>query len=385
MNRTTILHICSDYPHPGSERSTKAVHNLIQATPEFEHIVVSMERTSVSNRIQKIRDNLVVYRYFGLPRGFAFECLAYLHAFVISRKLLRQKVTFDVIHGHKLSTDGMVAYYLSEILAKPYLITIRGYTDSRHANYFYTYKPLLKKIAQSAGCVLTVSPWSTATISSSLNLQPGLSVEPFPNIVDLTSYLAEVADNGRYFSVFNTGDFKNKGFVELVQAVHMVKILGVDIKVDVFGRIDDRSYSFLVRRIQSMGLESSFRFKGLVSNNELLQSAHEYRAMVLPSKVETFGMVYTESLLSGCPIIYSRDTGVSGFLDEDLSYAIAVNPKDPSTIAKALLTIDSTHLSSKRKLASDLKGGKLDHLKKADIIATYRRCIAGVLNRNLLA
>ena len=67
-----------------------------------------------------------------------------------------------------------------------------------------------------------------------------------------------------------------------------------------------------------------------------------YGAMCLPSHNETFGMVYVEALLSGVPILYSRGTGIDGFLDR-IEGAVGVDPCSTEEIGAALELLRSGH------------------------------------------
>ena len=61
-------------------------------------------------------------------------------------------------------------------------------------------------------------------------------------------------------------------------------------------------------------------------------------ALALPSRNETFGMVYTEALFAGVPILYSRGTGIDGHLS-GLDVGMAVDPDNVSEIAEGLVDL----------------------------------------------
>jgi hypothetical protein len=48
-------------------------------------------------------------------------------------------------------------------------------------------------------------------------------------------------------------------------------------------------------------------FEGSLENDKIDTHFMSAEALLLPSISETFGMVYAESLLSGCPIMYSKN------------------------------------------------------------------------------
>jgi glycosyltransferase involved in cell wall biosynthesis len=73
-------------------------------------------------------------------------------------------------------------------------------------------------------------------------------------------------------------------------------------------------------------------------NAELLAALPRYRALLLPSLNETFGMVYVEALFAGLPILFTRGTGIDGYLD-GLDVGHAVPPRDVDAIAAATLDL----------------------------------------------
>jgi glycosyltransferase involved in cell wall biosynthesis len=78
--------------------------------------------------------------------------------------------------------------------------------------------------------------------------------------------------------------------------------------------------------------------EGPLANAKVLERISESIALVLPSHHETFGMVYLEALFAGVPILYSKGTGIDGFLD-GLDVGIGVDPDNSSEISRALIEL----------------------------------------------
>ena len=88
---------------------------------------------------------------------------------------------------------------------------------------------------------------------------------------------------------------------------------------------------------------------GKLSHAELIERLPTYRAMVLPSRNETFGMVYTEAIFGGVPILYSKQSGIDGYLD-GLNSGVGVDPNNRLEISKALHTLWHNHASFRRDI-----------------------------------
>ena len=71
-------------------------------------------------------------------------------------------------------------------------------------------------------------------------------------------------------------------------------------------------------------------FLGQIPHEKVLEKMRESDIFILPSKNETFGMVYLEALASGCITVCSKNDGidgiiqdgVNGFLCEDVEVAL---------------------------------------------------------------
>jgi len=102
--------------------------------------------------------------------------------------------------------------------------------------------------------------------------------------------------------------------------------------------------------IEDLQLGAHVRLCGPMPNEELLARLPAYAAFVLPSHNETFGMSYVEALLAGVPILYSKGTGIDGFVD-DVSAAWAVDPCSEDAIAQGLLRMLSAQEEHRTALA----------------------------------
>ena len=91
-------------------------------------------------------------------------------------------------------------------------------------------------------------------------------------------------------------------------------------------------------RAKALGIESSVRFLGRVSDQEL---SHRYRTasvFAMPSRQEGFGLVYSEAMLHGLPCIASTlDAGAE--IVEEGKTGLLVPYGDPAALGAAILSI----------------------------------------------
>jgi len=59
-----------------------------------------------------------------------------------------------------------------------------------------------------------------------------------------------------------------------------------------------------------------------MDKEKLLSIYRNHQIFAMPSKHETFGLVYIEALLQGLPILYSRNEGIDGMYGSEIGEAV---------------------------------------------------------------
>jgi glycosyltransferase involved in cell wall biosynthesis len=97
----------------------------------------------------------------------------------------------------------------------------------------------------------------------------------------------------------------------------------------------------LRRRLSDDGLEQRVRFAGPRAGTDLDRSYEAADLLVLPSRGETYGMVVTESLARGLPVVATDVGGVAETLGHGtggVRPGLLVPPEDPAALGAALRT-----------------------------------------------
>ena len=95
----------------------------------------------------------------------------------------------------------------------------------------------------------------------------------------------------------------------------------------------------LRRRVRDRGLEGRVRFAGPRSGRELARSYRGADVLVLASRAETYGMVVTEALARGLPVVAAQVGGVPEALGHGaggVRPGLLVAPGDPAALGSAL-------------------------------------------------
>ena len=84
----------------------------------------------------------------------------------------------------------------------------------------------------------------------------------------------------------------------------------------------------LKKKVNENGLSDCISFTGAVQNRKLVDMYNKADCFVLPSRFETFGVVYAEALCTGTPIISTRNGGIDDIYEEGCGCLVSVDNED---------------------------------------------------------
>lgn len=390
-NMLKILHISYDYTISPEDKKTIAVRALID---EARHIaqchVISLDRIAniKHERIVPIGLGDVSIQSFGLPYGLFFKATlhrAYEKVLQAERMGLVELNQVDLIHAHKATFEGYIAYLLAQQLGCPLMVSIRQ-TDILLLKARPDLRPFARRILQRSAKIAYIVPYMIGAIRKLLGeaffqqqVEPKLVF--LPNIV-LRSI--ELRDQHPQRPVLMTALRLNKKTVLRKNLKNLFRALAElnrpDIELQVLG---DGEYLSHVRRwAEQLGIDSQVRFLGAVDNSKIDDYFANCTAFVLPSFSETFGYVYAEALLNGTPILYSRSTGFDGLFE---GVGVAVDPHSVTSIREGLVGIMDRNDYYRKEIR------RLHALRAFDIFhpfharATYWNCLKQIFDNGRLA
>ncbi len=193
-----------------------------------------------------------------------------------------------------------------------------------------------RAVLSAAAAVLTTSAWARRAVLELHSLR-GDRVHVAEPGVDPAELAPGTANAGALLSV--AAVIPGKGHDVLLDALAMLP--GAQWYCLCVGSLE-RDPSFaktLRRRVVEGGMDGRVRFSGTQSEAAL---AHSYRAadvLVLPSRGETYGMVVTEALARGLPVVAAEVGGVPealGYGADGTRPGLLVPPDDPPALSDAL-------------------------------------------------
>ncbi len=139
--------------------------------------------------------------------------------------------------------------------------------------------------------------------------------------------------------LFLSNMMPEKGYADVVRAVHLLRTRGHDVCADFIGGwVTDEDQRAFARLVEENGLEEVVVHHGSVTDRARIKAFHlQADAFLLPSyhPTEAQPISIIEALNAGTPVVTTRHGGMPYMVREDRE-ALFVPPRDPAAIAGAV-------------------------------------------------
>lgn len=248
----------------------------------------------------------------------------------------------DVIHASTLCFDGAVAYKLHQKMQIPYITAIRNTDVNDYYKIFIWRRGFFAKVLETSKKVIFISPKYKESFLGGI-VAPDVAKRVDDRVMVVPNGIApyflehrELAhrDMGLPIKLIFISSFKHgKGLIETIKATDILKERGYNVTLRAIGkglpgRGTDEEYIHTAEQLTAerpwITLEEFKR------PPELCDALRDADIFVMPSKPETFGLVYVEALSQGVPIVYCKGQGFDGYYPDGMvGYpAEAGNEKD---------------------------------------------------------
>ena len=381
MSRPTVLHVTFDFPTPlAVPHMTRAVERLVESAREFRNVVYAMTRVcGLGNEFAALRyaPDRVAVAYWSPPKGLMLHTTMRRIARWIANDLRERDIAINLIHAHKLTTDGIVASCLAREFGVPYVCSIWGDADSWVAHGRPDLHGLWREIATSARALLAAAPWAVTRFSAMLRI-PRDAIALLPVMGGATDPVPSTTESEQIVSVFHLEHWRRKGAAGLVEAMRATAQDGPGWRLDIIGGGSARSFIEVAGLIARAGADNRIRLAGPVENRKVQGILGNCALLALPSRRETFGMAFIEALFAGIPVLYPAGWAIDGFLPpERIGYACRAD--DLADVTNGLRHVMDNQMELKDFIARLQAEGALESFTSRSIALGYRNHLNAAL------
>lgn len=320
-----ILHITNDY------LGSKVYRELFGSLDVFfQQIVFCPIRDSTKEKL----DN---FSYRDIPYDVVFSSpLQKYHKLFFKKKIkflfneLTREVkvnSLDIVHAHTWFSDGGVAYEMYKKYGISYVITVRSTDLDIFFKYFVHLRRYGLEILNNAEKIIFVTPVLFKKLFSAVDGQSSLKNKSviIPNGVDQfwinNVNHTQKAEVSVPVQLVYIGTFiKRKKLPNIIKAVEVLNNKFNKFHLVIVG--GGGGFESEIMKLINKNRDHITYHGKIKQKNEIMNILRSSDIFVMPSKNETFGLVYIEALSQGLPVIYSKNDGIYGLHDKNIGEAI---------------------------------------------------------------
>ncbi|MBF90970.1 MAG: hypothetical protein CMP75_04330 [Flavobacteriales bacterium] len=254
-------------------------------------------RKNIHNEIEEY-----VYQ---IPRIPFFDRINYLMRTMIGKNLLKTAIKEqglpDVSHVHSYKNGGL-AIWLKKVFKVPYIIT-------EHNSEFLRNKISIfhKQKAKESFCNSAANIAVSSVLATNLKRRFFRDFLVIPNIVDVAFFHPKKSEKSIYTFINVAHLNKNKNQAMLIRAFEKHHQAFPNTRLLILGGGEEEAN--LQALVSRLGLAESVRLFGYATREEVRAAMQSSDCFVLPSIVETFGVVLIEAMACGLPVLASKCGG----------------------------------------------------------------------------
>ena len=254
------------------------------------------------------------------------------------RQYISDRETIDIIHAHCCVWAGYAAMKLSEQTGIPYLIT-------EHATLFQLHRDeissknneYIKEAFCKASKLVCVSGAFRRLLSDYRD-----DIEVIGNVVNCDRFHITEKPSTNKTTKFLTVCYmvdeamlQKKGIDILLKAWKLFYKKNPNATLTIGGGGQGKKKA--VEWVKEYGIQDSVMFAGQLSREQVAEQMQQCDCFVLPSRYETFGVVYIEAMACGKPVIAVRNGGPDDFV-KDFN-GILVEAENVNSLVDAMMDI----------------------------------------------
>jgi len=337
-----ILLLNYEFPPMGGGAGN-ATYNIARELAQLgHHVDVVTSKLRWEQHVEEV-EGFTVYRVRSWRRGI-HDCgfigaLNYVCCAVWTFLKLTQKNNYDVIHYFFGLPTGLLSLLPGAHRRIPYIVSLRG-SDvpmydiyNKRLQFFHSLcKPLTRFIWKRAKKVVALS---TSLKSTALKVVPCQEISIIPNgiEIDLFTPSNDTWERSIFKLITVSRLIERKGIQYILQAMAQLKNEPITLLIVGSGNYENQ----LKALSHELGLDSIVGFFGACFRDRLPALYRQHDVFILTSLAESYGIVFSEAMACGLPIIAARTGGIPDLVKND--NGILVDPEDVEGITQAILAM----------------------------------------------
>ncbi len=284
----------------------------------------------------EVRHGITIYhpRYLVLPKiGMNLAPLLMAISLWPTIRRLHKQHSFDIIDGHFIYPDGVVAVLFAKLLKIPVIITARGNDITLYPNYWLP-RRLVKWAINKATAVISVCRYLSEEITklgvtqnNNLVMRNGVDLETF-SPRNREAMRKKLGLNS--FTLISVGHFiERKGHHYVIEALTQMP----DVKLILIG--DGPMEKELRSLVKLHQLDDRVIFTGGIKQNLLADYYSAADCMVLASSREGWANVLLESMACGTPVVATAVSGTPEVVLNEIAGQL-INDRSSTTIVSGI-------------------------------------------------
>ncbi len=325
--------------------------------------------------VKKDGSSTVSVQYHAPPLGIYLRRGLIRVAEWVANDLERRGIRPELIHGHKLTMEGLAAEFIAAKLGVPYALSIQGNTDRKILNVRRDLESVYRRVFHRAAVVFPFAPWALSYVEAQLGSRTGPTVI-LPVATQSDAILPPKLVGPKLVSAFHLKHHRLKNAHALISASATLEKEFPSFELSILGGGEPWERQALKARIDRSGA-NSVRLEGAVPPERIQARFNEAGGFALVSHRESFGMVFVEALLAGCPILFPQGCAVEGYFD-DCPFAVTAYSADQSEITEGMRLLIKDEKRLKRELGKWHLNGGAERFQRQAISDTYVAAIERV-------
>ena len=296
-----------------------------------------------------VEDGLKTYRYKNynyIPKNPLMFKVFNKRMEKLYKEIVKKEGAIDIIHAQSSLWGGISAAYIAEKYNIPLVITEHSSVE-RGPYVKKSYIPFICDSYKKAQKVITVGNGLKNEIESLSGRQ---DIEVIGNLVDLSKFTIKKRIKNEKFIFFSLAFLEGeKGFDTLIKSFAK-KFKDKEAVLYIGG--DGSQRSWLEALTVENGVKDQIIFLGALSRDDVSKWMNKCDCFVLPSRYETFGVVYIEALASGRPVIGALNGGAEDIINNLNGYLIPID--DIDILAEKMIEVyDNIESYDEEEISSD--------------------------------